>query len=103
MYNLEKAWNEAYADQPRRSECSRKINIDIVSNRCIYINDTRVWGGKPYASEGLSTTSRETTVRDILSAFSIDDLQQYIAEKNAINAYFDGMRRFRDNLREQSE
>lgn len=91
-----KYWEEAYAKRPLSETCSREITIDIVGSRCIYINDHRVQGGKPYASENLPTTSKKTTVRDVLEAFSIDEINEFLKEKIAIEAYCAGLRNYRD-------
>lgn len=97
------AWDEAYKSRPLSEVCSREITIDIVGCRCIYINDFRVWGGKPYVSENLPTTTKKSTVRAILEAFSTEELQAYLEEKVAVNAYCAGLRNFRDGIKEEAD
>ncbi|WP_106598618.1 hypothetical protein [Dyadobacter jiangsuensis] len=89
-------WNEAYAKRPQNELCSRQISIDIIGRRCVYINDYRVQGGKPYISENLPTDTRKTTVREVLEAFSVQEIQAYLEEKIAVNAYCAGLRNYRD-------
>lgn len=94
-----KAWDAAYAARPQDPTLSQQITIDIVGSRCIYINDHRVQGGKPYASENLPTVTKTTTVRDVLNAFTVSDLRAYLAEKERIDAFISGVHAYR-NARE---
>lgn len=89
-------WNKAYQDRPLNPKCDRVIEIAIVGKRCVYIDDHRVQGGKPYVSENLPYDSRNTTVRDVLEAFSTEDIHAYLEEKIAIDAYCAGLRNYRD-------
>lgn len=90
------AWNAASKLSPTSPVCDRPIEIMIVGKRCIYINDHRVQGGKPYVSENLPYESRTTTVRDVLEAFSLDEILAYVREKIAVDAYYAGCRNYRD-------
>lgn len=96
MENLDEVWGEAYKNRPLDEKCSREITIDIVGDRCIYINDYRVQGGKPYHSENLPTKTKKTTVRDVLQAFTDDEINAYLKEKKAVDNYCAGLRAFRD-------
>lgn len=58
-----------------------KIEICVVAKRCVYINNYRVCGGKPYASEGLPQHSFDATVKDVLGAFSTDQISAYLTSK----------------------
>lgn len=89
-------WNKAYASRPLNQLCGREIEIMIVGKRCIYINDHRVQGSKPYVSENIPSEKRKTTVRDVLEAFSMEDIHAYLEEKIAVNAYCAGLRNYRD-------
>jgi len=89
-------WNEAYKQRPINPACEREIEIMIVGKRCIYINDLRVQGGKPYVSENLPHERRTTTLRSILDAFTDLEIRAYLEEKIAIDAYCAGLRNFRD-------
>ena len=95
-------WNKAYAKRPLSESCSREISIDIVGDRCIYINDTRVQGGKPYVSENLPTKSKKTTVREVLDAFSEQDIRDYLEERIAVKAYCHGINNYRDESKEEA-
>lgn len=95
-----KAWQKAYAKRPLSEICSKQITIDIVGKRCVYINDYRVVGGKPYVSESLPTDSRKLTVRDVLEAFSNEQLRAFLDERVAISAYCAGLRDLRDSIEE---
>ena len=93
---MSNVWNIAYNKRPLNEKCSRVIEIDIVGNRCVYINNHRVEGGKPYASENLPSKIKKTTVREVLDAFSRDDILAYLEEKIAIESYCSGLRNYRD-------
>ena len=49
---------------------SKKIEICVVGERCVYINDFRVAGGKPYVSENLPQHSFYVMPEDVFEAFS---------------------------------
>lgn len=89
-------FDKAYEKRPLQDLLSREIDISIVGKRCIYINDFRVQGGKPYVSENLESDTRKTTIRNVLDAFSIQELEAYIKEKIALDAYCAGLRNYRD-------
>lgn len=47
---------------------SRKIEITVVGSRCVYVNDHRVAGKKPYVSENLPQWSFTVDEDEILRA-----------------------------------
>ena len=53
----------------------KKIEICVVGERCVYINDFRVAGGKPYVSENLPQHSFHVLAQDIFEAFSTDQIE----------------------------
>ena len=58
------------ADDPREiaKGLETPIEITVVGKRCVYINDYRVAGGKPWVSENLPQHSFNVTLKDILDA-----------------------------------
>jgi hypothetical protein len=96
MNDMSKAWKDAYDKRPLNSLCSEMIEISVVGERCIYINDHRVAGGKPYVSENLPRKAKRTPLRDILDAFTEEQILTYLAEKHQITSYCAGLRAFRD-------
>lgn len=97
---MTESWGKAYHLRPLNALCSKEIEITIVGKRCVYINDHRVQGAKPYVSENLPHETRTTTVRDVLDAFSVEAIQAYLEEKIAIDAYCAGLRAYRDAQKE---
>jgi hypothetical protein len=95
---MTEVWDEIYSKRPLCENLSKTITIDIVGNRCVYINNHRVEGGKPYVSENLPTKSKNTTIRNILEAFTTEDIEAYLKEKIATAAYFHAARNYRDAL-----
>lgn len=81
--------NEVFKNRPTNPLCDKNITVDIVGTRCVYLNNHRIAGGKPYVSEGLSQRSRNLTIREALEAFPIATLEAYISEKKARKKYFD--------------
>lgn len=77
-----------YADQPTEKECDHPISVTVVGTRCVYLNNYRIVGGKPYVSEGLPERSFETTVREALFAFSEQQLRAALKERRARKRYF---------------
>ncbi len=62
---------------------SKPIEITVVGSRCVYINDYRVAGSKPYVSENLPHQTFRANLEDILDAFALDDLQRVVDERIA--------------------
>lgn len=54
----------------RKLDPDKEVEITVVGRRCVYINDYRVVGGKPYVSENLPSHSFKCTVKDILDALT---------------------------------
>jgi len=83
--------NEIHAvwkDQPTDPICDKMIEVTVVAERCIYLNDHRIVGGKPYVSENLPQRSMDLTIREALEAFSIKELEAYVKEVAARQKYF---------------
>ena len=60
-----------------------KIEICVVGKRCVYINDYRVAGGKPYAGESLPQHSFHVRTKDIFEAFSTDQIKAELSRRGA--------------------
>ena len=43
-----KVWQETYDARPADDLCARQITVDVVGTRCVYLNNHRIAGGKPY-------------------------------------------------------
>lgn len=89
-------FNAAYDKRPLNDLCSREIEVSVVGDRCVYVNDHRVAGGKPYISENLPTRAKRTTVRQVLDAFSEAEILAYLFERREVRAYCAGIHAFRD-------
>lgn len=97
------AWTQAYDARPTNPLCEREIEVRVVAQRCIYLNDRRVAGGKPFISENLSSFAKKTSVRQVLAAFSDDEIIAYLKEKTEREAYCAGARAYRDASQENSD
>lgn len=84
--------------RPTEKLLDKETTITIVGSRCIYINDHRSWGGKPYVSESLPYTERKVTVRDLTDAFSLDELMSAIKERLEREAFYHGLRSYMNTL-----
>lgn len=60
---------------------SKKVEISIVHDRCIYINDYRIVGNKPYSSENLKTTNYFVDTNKILDQLDFKDIEKYVEDK----------------------
>ena len=49
-----------------------KIELVVVGKRCVYLNDFRIAGGKPYVSENLPQHSFSVKISDVLHAIQGD-------------------------------
>ena len=85
-------YEKAKKNEPTEELCSKPITVDIVGTRCVYLNDHRIAGGKPYVSENLPWRSMDLDVREALAAFSIKELEAYIKEKKARAKYWSDYR-----------
>lgn len=86
-------------NKPTSEVMDKNITIDIVGNRCLYLNDYRIWGGKPYYSENLPTRSLELTMREAMEAFSIEEMQECIKERLERDAFYHGMRSYMNGIK----
>ena len=85
----ENPFNKIWNEKPTSELCDRLIEIDVVGKRCIYINNHRVEGGKPYVSENLPSMIKKTPLRELLDAFSDKEIRAYLKEKRERKKYFD--------------
>jgi len=53
----------------------KPIEIMIVGTRCVYLNNYRIAGSKPYVSENLPHWIFRTSIEDVLAAFSLDEIR----------------------------
>lgn len=60
---------------------NKPIEVSVVGRRCVYVNDYRVAGGKPYYSENLPHHELKTTLGDVLDAFRPEDIRAALAER----------------------
>lgn len=102
-WNFTADWNEVSRNQPSAPVSDRDVEISVVHGakgsgvRCVYVNNYRVVGGKPYVSEGLGSTEKIGKVADVLDAFSDADIRAYLAEKAARQEYFSAYREWRQS------
>ncbi len=68
------------------SVLEQKIAITVVARRCVYVNDHRIAGAKPYVSENLLQHSFTTTVGHCLEAFSMAALEAELNRRRELRA-----------------
>lgn len=88
-------FNEVYDARPK-AFAEKPIEVSVVAKRCVYVNDYRICGGKPYFSENLPQHDFKTTLGNVLSAFREEDVVAYFAERKACNEYLSAWRSARD-------
>lgn len=47
---------------------NKQIELTVVGRRCVYLNDFRIAGGKPYVSENLPQHSFTIRIADLIQA-----------------------------------
>lgn len=77
-----------WAARPATPVGDQVIDVDVVAKRCVYINDFRVAGSKPYVSEGLPSHQFKTTLANVLNAFPEADILAALEEKRVTAKYF---------------
>lgn len=80
-------FNAVYDARPNKV-LSTPTEVHVVAKRCVYLNDYRIAGGKPYASENLPSHMFNATLGDIVSAFGTEKLEAAIAEFKEQRQYF---------------
>jgi hypothetical protein len=88
-------FNEVYDARPK-AMAEKPIEVSVVGKRCVYVNDYRICGSKPYVSENLPWHDFTTSMGDVLSAFREEDVLAYFAERKACNEYLAAWRAARD-------
>lgn len=74
--------NLIYDARPR-DVLSRPVEVCVVGRRCVYVNDHRIAGGKPYVSENLPSHTLKTTVGEVLDCFGDDVIAAALKERKA--------------------
>jgi hypothetical protein len=80
--------NVLHANAPARPVGDRSVEVCIVGRRCVYVNNFRIAGGKPYVSESLPQHILKTSLRDVLSAFSAAEIRAALREEQNYREYF---------------
>lgn len=58
-----------------------KVEIFIYVDRCVYVNSSRIAGGKPYASENLKSNVYSVSSSEILDQLDFSDIEKYVNDK----------------------
>ncbi len=88
-------FNTIYDARPNKC-LSEAIEVSVVGCRCVYVNNYRICGGKPYFSENLPSHEFSTTLGDVLSAFSEKQILDALAERKEQSEYLAAYRAARD-------
>lgn len=80
--------NVLFERAPKCPVGDQSIEVSVVGERCVYINNHRVAGGKPWGAVDLSSHALRTTLKDVLSAFNPDEIRAALAEREAERAYY---------------
>lgn len=90
-----------YAARPTEELCDKIIAVEVVGKRCVYLNDYRIAGGKPYYTENLPNHNFQTDIRSALDAFSEAELSAALRERRARQKYFAAWRNARKAMAEK--
>jgi len=72
---------------PVTPTADKTIDVDIVARRCVYVNDYRIAGSKPYHSENLPSHTLKTTLGEVLNAFTNEEIRKALDEQEARGRY----------------
>lgn len=72
---------------PKTPTADKLVDVDVVARRCVYVNDFRIAGGKPYYSEKLPSHTLKTTLGDVLKAFTNEEIRKALDEQEARAKY----------------
>ena len=81
-------FNDVYNARPAKPTADKPVEVCVVGRRCVYINNFRVAGGKPYVSENLPSHTLTATLGDVLKAFTEKEIRAAIREEKAERDYF---------------
>jgi hypothetical protein len=81
-------FNAVWLARPKTPVGDTLVEVHVVAQRCVYINNYRVAGSKPYVSEGLPSHNLKTTLDNVLSAFREEDILVALEEKRVTAEYF---------------
>jgi hypothetical protein len=81
-------WNAVWEGAPASPKRDTPVEVSVVGRRCVYVNNYRVAGGKPYLSENLPSHDLMTSLGEVLDAFAESDILAALAEKKARAEYF---------------
>lgn len=65
---------------------AREVELTVVGSRCVYLNDHRIAGSKPYVSENLPQHSFQVRVGEIINAIPALAPKPTLAATNAQQA-----------------
>lgn len=80
--------NVLHANAPARPIGDKPVEVCVVGRRCVYVNNFRIAGGKPYVSENLPQHILKTSLREVLSAFSASEVRAALREEQNYREYF---------------
>lgn len=81
-------WQAVSDNAPKCQTRDKPIEVTVVARRCVYVNNHRIAGGKPYYSENLPTHDLKCSLGDVLDAFSERDIRAALREKKAHAKYY---------------
>lgn len=80
--------NLLFASKPACPVAETPVEVSVVGKRCVYVNDYRIAGSKPYVSENLPSHDFKTTLRKVLDAFTRDQIRAALKEVEVERDYF---------------
>ena len=81
-------FNEVYRNQPAMPVADKEIEVTVVAKRCVYLNNHRIAGGKPYVSECLPQHTLKSSLAKVIEAFPEADILAALKERKERQAYF---------------
>lgn len=80
--------NLLFRNKPASPVADTSIEVSVVGRRCVYLNDYRIAGSKPYYSENIPSYNLTANVRDVITALGKEKILAAMTEMDAERAYY---------------
>lgn len=81
-------FNDVWEARPASPVRDTEVEVCVVGRRCVYVNNHRIAGSKPYVSEGLPSHTLKTTLGNVLDCLSEREIRAAMREARTRQKYF---------------
>lgn len=80
--------NLLFKCKPDSPSADTPLEVSVVGRRCVYLNNYRIAGSKPYYSENIPSYNLTANVRDVITALGKEKILAAMTEMDAERAYY---------------